>query len=134
MVNTKLLMSVSSLLMAICGVLLQFFPHEILNHFNIDPKGILPLLVQIISALYLGFAIMNWMAKTVLIGGIYARPLAMGNFLHFTVGAFALLKYAYTTQNPWVIWIAAIIYSLFAILFGIVLFTHPLKTNNAAEK
>lgn len=125
--NTKLLMILSSLLMAIGGVLLQFFPHEILNYFKVDSNGILPLLVQMIGALYLGFAMMNWMAKSVLIGGIYARPLAMGNFLHFTVGAFGLLKYAYFAQNSWAIWIAAIIYSLFAILFGIVLFTHPLK-------
>ena len=120
--------------MAISGVLLQFFPQEILNYFNVDSNGILPLLVQIISALYLGFAILNWMAKTVLIGGIYARPLAMGNFLHFTVGAFALLKYAYSAQNSWAVWIAAIIYLLFAVLFGIVLFRHPPKSNNVAEK
>ena len=120
--------------MAICGVLLQFAPHEILNYFSVDSNGILPLFVQIIGALYLGFAMMNWMAKTVLIGGIYARPLAMGNLLHFTVGAFALLKYAYAAQNSRAVWIAAITYSLLAILFGIVLFTHPLKTNNATEK
>jgi hypothetical protein len=132
--HTKLLMMVSSLLMAVCGVLLQFFPHEILNYFNVDSEGILPLLVQMISALYLGFAMMNWMAQTVLIGGIYARPLAMGNFLHFTVGAFAVLKYAYATQHLWAMWVATIVYSLLAILFGIVVFTHPLKTNNAAEK
>jgi len=120
--------------MAIGGILLQFFPHEILNYFDVDSNGILPLIVQIISALYLGFAMLNWMAKTVLIGGIYARPLALGNLLHFTVGAFALLKYAYSAQNSRAVWIAAIIYSIFAILFGIVSFTHPLKTNKAAEK
>ncbi len=132
--NTKLLMIFSSLLMVICGVFLQFAPHEILNYFKVDSNGILPLFVQIISALYLGFAMINWTAKTVLIGGIYARPLAMGNFLHFTVGAFALLKYAYAAaQNSWAIWIAAVIYSLFAILFGFVLLTHPLKTKNATE-
>ena len=101
--NTKLLMILSSLLMAIGGVLLQFFPHEILNYFNVDSNGILPLIIQIMSALYLGFAMLNWMAKTVLIGGIYARPLAMGNLLHFTVGAFALLKYGYSAQNSWAI-------------------------------
>jgi hypothetical protein len=132
--NTRLLMILSSLLMAACGVLLQFLPHEILNYFNVDSKGILPLLVQMMGALYLGFAMMNWMAQTVLIGGIYARPLAMGNFLHFTVGAFALLKYAYAAQNSWAVWVAAIVYSLLATLFGVVVFTHPLKKKNAADK
>jgi hypothetical protein len=112
--------------------LFQFVPREVLHLFNADSNGILPLFVQMMGALYLGFAMMNWMAKTVLIGGIYARPLAMGNFLHFTVGALALLKFAFTTPNLWTIWVAAIIYSIFAILFGLVLFTHP-KTANISN-
>jgi uncharacterized membrane protein len=73
------------------------------------------------------------MAQTVLIGGIYARFLAMGNLLHFTVGAIAVLKYAYATPDSWAMWVAAILYSLFAILFGIVSFTHALRTTNAAQ-
>lgn len=132
--NTKILMIVSAIIMAVCGILFQFFPHEVLNVFNADSNGIVPLFVQIIGAMYLGFAIMNWMAKTVLIGGIYARPLAMGNLLHFTVGALALLKFAFSAPNLLGIWIAAIIYSIFAILFGIVLFTHPQKANVGKEK
>ena len=132
--NTKLLMMISALLMAVCGILLQFAPHEILNYFNVESNGIQPLFVQIIGALYLGFAMMNWMAKSVLIGGIYARPLGMGNFLHFTVGALALLKYAMSAPNLWVVWVATISYSILAILFGKVLFTHPLKAKDDLKK
>lgn len=127
--NTKLLMISSALVMAIVGVAFQFLPHEILNYLKIDSGGIVPLLVQIIGATYLGFAMMNWMAKTVLIGGIYARPLAIGNLTHFLIGALALIKYAFAAPNA-AVWVAAGIYSLFAILFAIVFFTHPLKTQN----
>ena len=70
--KTKVLMVSSALFMAICGVLFQFAPHSVLSYFNADSDGILPVLVQIIGALFLGFAMMNWMAKAVLIGGIYA--------------------------------------------------------------
>lgn len=119
--------------MGVCGVLLQFIPHEILSYFGADSSGINPLFVQITGALYLGFAMMNWMAKTVLIGGIYARPLAMGNFVHFTVGALALLKYAFAASSLPVVWVLALAYSLFAILFGVVFFTHPLKTKKTPE-
>ena len=125
-------MILSASLMATCGVLLQFVPHEILHYLGVSSAGIAPLLLQITGALYLGFAMMNWMAKTVLIGGIYARPLAIGNFSHFLIGALALLKYAFTTQTLWIAWVLALIYSVLAILFGIVFFTHPLKTNNDA--
>lgn len=132
--NTKVLMISSSMLMAVCGILFQFVPHEVLNIFNVGSNGIVPLLVQMIGAMYLGFAMMNWMAKSVLIGGIYARPLAMGNLLHFTIGALALLKFAFSVPTLLNIWIAAIIYSILAILFGIVLFTHPQRSNVATEK
>jgi hypothetical protein len=126
--NTKLLMVSSAILMAIGGVLLQFLPHEISNYLGAPASGTSHLLFQLAGALYIGFAMMNWMAKTVLIGGIYARPLAMGNFVHFLVGALALLKYAFASENAPPVWIAALIYSIFAVLFGFVFFTHPLKT------
>lgn len=131
--NTKILMIASAVIMGFCGILLQFLPHEVLRLSGVEAVGITPLLVQIIGALYVGFAVMNWMAKTVLIGGIYARPLAIGNFAHFIIGAFTLLKYAFVAQNSLLVWLAAIIYALFAVLFGIVFFTHPLKTNNSVE-
>ena len=131
--NTKLLMISSASVMGVAGVLLQFIPHEILNYFGADSSGINSLFVQIAGALYLGFAMMNWMAKTVLIGGIYARPLAIGNFVHFTVGALALIKYAFAASGSPVVWLLAAAYSLLAILFGYVFFTHPLKTKTAAE-
>jgi hypothetical protein len=120
----------SSLIMAIGGVLLQFLPHEILNYFGTPSTGITPLFFQLAGALYLGFAMMNWMAKTVLIGGIYARPLAMGNFVHFLVGALAFLKYAFSNGGSPAVWILVTIYCLFAVLFGYVFFTHPSKVKN----
>ena len=128
--NTKLLMISSALLMGVIGVLLQFIPHEVLNYFGVDAGGVNALVLQITGALYLGFAMMNWMAKTVLIGGIYARPLAIGNFVHLAVGALALLKYAFAAPGLSVIWILAIIYALLAVFFGIVFFSHPLKTKD----
>jgi len=85
------------------------------------------LIIQIVGALYLGFAMMNWMAKAVLIGGIYARPLCMGNFLHFTIAALALIKATVNNTSLKYVWVATIVYSIFAILFGIVLFTSPNK-------
>jgi CBS domain containing-hemolysin-like protein len=115
------------MLMAVCGILFQFVPHEVLNIFNVDSNGIMSLFVQLMGAMYLGFAMMNWMAKAVLVGGIYARPLAMGNFIHFIIGALALLKFAFSAPNLIGIWLAAAIYSIFAILFGLVMFTHPNK-------
>ena len=125
--NNKYLMIGSSIVTGSLGLVASFFPDEILNKVAPSPGDTLTLLVQIAGALYIGFAIMNWMAKTVLIGGIYARPLAMGNFTHFMIAAIALLKVATKSSVSPYLWIIVFIYSLFAVLFGIVLFTNPAK-------
>jgi hypothetical protein len=66
----------------------------------------------------------NWTAKANLIGGIYARPIAIGNLTHFVVGGLALTK-NYFSQHDLTILMFAFIYVVFAVLFSIVLFRHP---------
>ena len=117
----------SSIVMGLTGVTASFFPKEILDSIGLTANELSVLFVQITGALYLGFAVMNWMAKTVLIGGIYSRPLCMGNFLHFTVAALALIKAATNNSNLKYVWVATIVYAIFAVLFGIILFTNPGK-------
>jgi hypothetical protein len=128
MKNSKLLMTMSALFLGAIGVVLQFFPREVLTLIETSANGEMVLFVQITGALYLGFALMNWMAKAVLIGGIYARPLAIGNFLHFVVGAMALTKFSLNLQTFNVILLLTIIYALFAVFFGFVFFTNPTKS------
>ena len=115
----------SAIVTGLPGLMASFLPTEILKTFGVTANEFLTLFVQITGALYLGFAIMNWMAKSVLIGGIYAKPLGMGNFLHFTVAGIALFKFAINNHSSIYIWIATIVYSGFAILFGLVVFTSP---------
>ena len=125
--NTKYLMIASALFTGLVGLSASFLPHEILNFVGLNSSVLSTLLIQITGALYLGFALMNWMAKAVLIGGIYAKPLCTGNFLHFTIAALALIKAAFNHTDLKIILIAAIAYSVFAILFGFILFTHPAR-------
>jgi len=119
-------MTFSAALMLVCGLLLQFIPHEVLEHFGTPSSGVAPLFLQLAGALYVGFALMNWMAKGVLIGGIYSRPLAIGNFAHFVIGALALVKYALGVPTA-AVWVLAAAYVGLAIAFGYVFFTHPAK-------
>jgi hypothetical protein len=121
--NTKLLMTVSALLMGATGILLIFIPQEISTYLELTGSG--TILLQLFGALYFGFAMINWTGKANLIGGIYSRPLAIGNFTHFFIGAFALIKLASANSSLTWIWIATIIYSLFAVLFGYIFFTAP---------
>ena len=64
---------------------------------------------------------MNWMAQ-LFSSAEYTLVLSLWVIsLHFAVGAFVLLKYAFTAQNSWAIWTAAIVSFTLAIVFGIVL-------------
>jgi hypothetical protein len=125
--TTKLLMSLSALFMAGSGVGASFLPQEIAAHLGVRPDTYAVLIIQIGGALYLGFAILNWMAKAVLIGGIYSRPVALGNFMHFAVGAITLLRALANGLRANEVVIGSAIYSLFAICFGLVLFARPRK-------
>jgi len=121
--NTKLILASSAVLLAILGLILIFFPGEIALLFSM--QVILPFqwFLQLMGALYFAFAMVNWMAKGAAIGGIYNKPVAIGNFTHFTIGALSLVKgVAAETQVHIVVWILAALYCLFAILFGIIFF------------
>jgi len=123
-------MMVSALVMGVLGIAASFFPDEIIKAIGVTPTKSLRLFVQIAGALYFGFAVTNWMAKTVLIGGIYARPLAMGNFAHFMIAAIALIKAAIDNSDSAYLLVITVIYALFAILFGMVVFRNP-KSNQS---
>ena len=123
--NTKLLMTSSAVSLAITGLACSFIPHEILAYFDIVDLAIFPLILQILGALYLGFALLNWTAKANLIGGIYSKPVAIGNFMHYVVGSLALFKFFIVHTDLNLILIPTVIYTIFALLFGKVTFGNP---------
>lgn len=119
-------MSGSALFMGLLGIILSFAPDQVLLMLDQPINSTLLLLIQLLGALYFGFGIMNWMGKTVLIGGIYARPLSIGNFSHFTIAALALLKAGMKGNfTSTYLWALTILYILFSIAFGFVFFTNP---------
>ena len=132
--NTKSLMNLSAIILALIGISLLFLPKEILDYLELSVSDTLELLMQIIGSLYFAFAMLNWMSKGSLIGGIYGRPIAMANLTHFVIGGLALIKGILANPSfSYVIWLIAIIYSIFAILFGIVAFKHTVNENNHIE-
>ena len=132
--NTKSLMTLSAMILAMIGISLIFLPNEILDYLELSVSETLQLLMQIIGSLYFALAILNWMSKGSLIGGIYGRPIAMANLTHFVIAGLALIKGILANPSlSYVIWSIAIIYSIFAIFFGIVAFRHPVSENNHIE-
>jgi hypothetical protein len=74
-------------------------------------------LIQLLGAAYVAFAIVTWTAKDSAIGGIYARPLSLGNSVHFLTGALALAKQQFSQGVSLPLVIVLIAYSVFAVCF-----------------
>lgn len=125
--KTRLLMGFSAAVMGLLGLVCTFLPAELAAYAGAAENLSVTLVVQAAGALYLGFAALNWLARALPIGGIYSRPIALGNFLHFTVTGFALLKAVAAGSLEAVVLPATVVYVLFAAWFGLVLFTHPGK-------
>lgn len=125
--KTRLLMTASALFMAGAGIIATFLPQEIATRLGAPDASPLVLGIQVLGALYLGFASVNWFAKDSPIGGIYNRPVAMGNLFHFTVGALALGKAVFAGPATSVLISFAAVYAVFAVAFAMIFFTSPVK-------
>jgi hypothetical protein len=114
--NTKLLMTSSSVVLALAGVFALFVPDVLLpqDRVNLEQMSVL---VQLMGALYFAFALMNWTAKDSAIGGIYARPVSLANFGHFFVGTLLLAKHQLSNEFNIFILVALVVYALFAAFF-----------------
>ena len=117
MVNTKLLMTSSSLILALAGIFALFVPDVLLALFGAPMADPLSMLVQLMGALYFSMAMMNWTAKDSAIGGIYARPVSLANFAHFFIGTLLLAKVVLSSEFNAPIVMLLAVYAIFAILF-----------------
>jgi hypothetical protein len=134
--NTKTLMIASALVMGLIGAGLTFMPAEFLDYIDVNatgatsaaiPSHLLKLVAQTLGAAYLGFAFLNWMAKGTVVGGIYNRPIALGNLLHFLMVSITLIKLAAAMQtgSQEVMWVITSIYSALTLGFVWVVFGRP---------
>jgi Na+-driven multidrug efflux pump len=123
--NTKALMVISAIFLGLSGISLTFFSDDLADMLGL--KSSLSLLFQLMGGLYFGLAMINWTARYHLIGGIYSRPVAIGNLVHFVMGALALIqqKTVNTEIKEEILWILTLAYAAFALLFCYVFFTTP---------
>lgn len=120
--NTKILLSTSSLALGLLGVIALFAPMEILTSLGAASVNPLSVLIQLLGSLYFAFALANWTAKDSRMGGIYSRPLALGNCVHFVTGALVILQYELANGFRGSLTVAFIGYAIFAASFTYLVF------------
>lgn len=123
--NSKIIMTSSAIFLGLAAVVCTFLPEEIVDLLGLEAGN--TIILQILGALYFGFAMVNWMGKSNLIGGIYGKPVALGNFSHFMIAGIALAKLCIKNPALGGMAILTFIYLIFGVLFGLVLFGKLLK-------
>jgi hypothetical protein len=116
------MMASSALFMGALGIAASFFSHELLRLAGAAVQTPTVLLMQVCGALYVGFAFLNWYLRGFVIGGIYNRPLALANLLHFALVAVTLVKAA-PALDSLLVWVITGAYVVFAAWFGLVMFS-----------
>ena len=119
--QTKILMIVSAIFMAAIGLAASFMPSELLDLADAWSEVVEVSLVQVLGALYLGFALLNWTARSHIASGIYSRPIVLGNFMHTGLVSVILGKLWLANYHTLPVIIGLVIYAIFAICFAIVL-------------
>lgn len=131
--TSKIVLGSSALLLAFSGLALTFFPDEIAISLDLPERTSVMLLIQVIGAMYFGFAMLNWMSRRSRIGGIYNRPIAIANMTHFMMVGIALTKLMLAKAAlPQAFWVITFIYVVYALIFGWLLFRTP-KLGQAAD-
>jgi hypothetical protein len=125
-------MRASAVFLGVLGASAIFLPQEILARAGTAPVEFTVLLVQLAGALYFGFGVLNWMAQGNIIGGIYSRPVAIGNLAHFTIGALSILKSVAAGQRAPEVLVGAAAYTIFAVLFAVLAFGHSPRAGGQA--
>ena len=123
--NTRALLVTSAFVLGAAGIAASFLPVELLDALGAVPATPTRLIVQLLGALLFGFAMVNWAARGNAMGGIYGRPIAIGNLTHFVIGALALSKVVLSGATEPAVIVAAAVYVSFAVGFTLVVFRSP---------
>lgn len=127
-------MVASSLALGLAGLAASFAPSELLRALGSRAAEPLPVLIQLLGAMYVAFAITNWTAKDSMIGGIYSRPLSLGNCVHFVAGSLALAKQQFSQDVSVPLIAALFVYAIFAISFAWLVFGYGAACKVAAPE
>lgn len=96
----RLILTISAIILFIGGGATLFAPDELAHVLDPAAKPGLAVVVQLLGSGYLGFGLVNWMSRKNRIGGIYARPLGMGNLLLFGSAALTVGKASEAGKLP----------------------------------
>lgn len=127
----RTILGASSVLLAVLGGALLFFPETSADILSL-PDGSARAL-PLVGGGQLGFAMLNWAGRGAVYGGIYGRPIVVGNFGNAVVTSSALLRIQMDDGSlPG--WFVVAVFLLYLVAFIRLTFWPPFKqdTQSAA--
>lgn len=117
----------SAVINGLIGLLFSFLPQEtgqwIGSTIHSGPDE---LIVQMLGAALIGIAIINFMSRGAILGGIYGKPIQLGNLVFHLATGLGLLKYV-IKSGSWILFgIPALLYLLLTAAFIKLNFTSAL--------
>lgn len=130
---TKLLSRASALTLFIAGLALLFAPDVLLPALvqGFPPAG--AWLGQLLAAAWLGVAVLTWLQRNAVLGGIYGRPTVLANAVLYFISAVSLLRALQDHAAAPVLWIAFVIAGVLAVGYWALLLRGPFGVRKAAE-
>ena len=129
----RFILTLSAITLFVIGGAALFGPDEIAHLLDPASSQGAAVAIQLFGGSLMGFAIMDWMSRRNRIGGIYARPLGLGNFVLFATAALTLVKAIGRGHLP--SWVSAIcaLFAILAISFGWLVFGHDPVAKQTAQ-
>ena len=124
----RLVMSATAALLGLAGLTLLFAPAWILSLYGVVLPPPELVLAQLLGAALLGNAIINWLGRQAVLGGIYGRPLMVGNLGHCLIAALVLLRAAMGGADRPAVWVTLGLYAVCAAGFATLLFRRPVTS------
>jgi hypothetical protein len=115
-------MEATAIVLGLAALALIFAPELVLARFAIEPAPAVLPLAQLYGAALFGLALTSWIARTMLLGGIYGKAVVAGGFGHSLVGVFALVHAVRAHSDNHFLWGTCAIYALLALAFGKLMF------------
>lgn len=111
-------MITSGILNGILGIALTFLPQEIGGWLGLAPDSEFNVLAfQLLGGALFGFGLMNYTGRNAILGGIYGKPILLGNMVFHFIAALELITLMFETDRYGFIAFFAILYAFLAAAF-----------------